>query len=287
MSFNYLDENGLLYFWQKIKAIFAKQTDLTNTNGRVTDLENTVSGLVAKGGEPNVIETVKVNGTALGVTDKAVDISVPTNNNQLTNGAGYQTSSQVSTAITNAIKNKQDTLTFDTTPTANSENPVTSGGVKSALDLKAPLASPTFTGTPKAPTAAAGTNTTQLATTAFVGTAVTNGVKNKADKATTLSGYGITDAYTKTQTDSAIATAVAGITGISFEVVTSLPSTGVNGTIYLVSNSGSGQNSYDEYIYVNNAWEKLGTTDVDLSGYVQTSDLVAVTNAEIDTIVAS
>lgn len=39
---------------------------------------------------------------------------------------------------------------------------------------RAPLASPTFTGTPSAPTAAAGTNTTQLATTAFVTTAVAN-----------------------------------------------------------------------------------------------------------------
>lgn len=39
---------------------------------------------------------------------------------------------------------------------------------------KANLASPTFTGTPKAPTAAAGTNTTQIATTAFVNTALTN-----------------------------------------------------------------------------------------------------------------
>ena len=39
---------------------------------------------------------------------------------------------------------------------------------------RAPLASPTFTGTPAAPTAAAGTNTTQLATTAFVKTAVDN-----------------------------------------------------------------------------------------------------------------
>jgi hypothetical protein len=38
----------------------------------------------------------------------------------------------------------------------------------------APLASPTFTGTPAAPTATAGTSTTQVATTAFVGTAVTN-----------------------------------------------------------------------------------------------------------------
>jgi len=40
--------------------------------------------------------------------------------------------------------------------------------------LKAPIAGPTFTGTPAAPTATAGTNTTQLATTAFVKTAVDN-----------------------------------------------------------------------------------------------------------------
>jgi hypothetical protein len=42
----------------------------------------------------------------------------------------------------------------------------------SDLAAKAPLASPTFTGTPAAPTATAGTNTTQVATTAFVSTAI-------------------------------------------------------------------------------------------------------------------
>ncbi len=41
-----------------------------------------------------------------------------------------------------------------------------------ALALKAPLASPTFTGTPAGPTAAPGTNTTQIASTAFVAAAV-------------------------------------------------------------------------------------------------------------------
>lgn len=41
-------------------------------------------------------------------------------------------------------------------------------GLQGALDAKAPLASPTFTGTPAAPTAATSTNTTQIATTAFV-----------------------------------------------------------------------------------------------------------------------
>lgn len=45
--------------------------------------------------------------------------------------------------------------------------------VTNALAAKAPSESPTFTGTPAAPTAAAGTNTTQLATTAFVQSAVT------------------------------------------------------------------------------------------------------------------
>lgn len=41
-----------------------------------------------------------------------------------------------------------------------------------AIDLKAPLASPALTGTPTAPTASAGTNSTQVATTAFVRTEV-------------------------------------------------------------------------------------------------------------------
>jgi hypothetical protein len=46
--------------------------------------------------------------------------------------------------------------------------------LNTALGLKANLASPTFTGTPAAPTASAGTNTTQVATTAFVTSALTS-----------------------------------------------------------------------------------------------------------------
>jgi hypothetical protein len=44
--------------------------------------------------------------------------------------------------------------------------------VDSLLSAKAPLASPTFTGSPTAPTAVAGTNSTQIATTAFVNDAI-------------------------------------------------------------------------------------------------------------------
>lgn len=46
--------------------------------------------------------------------------------------------------------------------------------IQTAVNSKANIQSPTFTGTPAAPTAAAGTQTTQIATTAFVNTAVAN-----------------------------------------------------------------------------------------------------------------
>jgi hypothetical protein len=55
-----------------------------------------------------------------------------------------------------------------------------------ALALKAPLDSPVLTGTPQAPTATAGTSTTQLATTAYVQTAVANLVDNAPGTLDTL-----------------------------------------------------------------------------------------------------
>lgn len=62
---------------------------------------------------------------------------------------------------------------MDGTAAVGSENKWAKGDHVHPTDTsRAPLASPTFTGTPKAPTAAAGTNTTQIATTEFVKTAV-------------------------------------------------------------------------------------------------------------------
>lgn len=61
--------------------------------------------------------------------------------------------------------------------TSDAAKPV-STAQQTALNAKAPLVSPTFTGTPAAPTASAGTNTTQLATTAFVAAGIAaNGPK--------------------------------------------------------------------------------------------------------------
>lgn len=116
-------------------------------------------------------------------------------------------------------------------------------------------ASPALTGTPTTPTPTSGADNNQIANTEFV--------------------------------NDAIANAISGITGISFVIVESLPATGESGTIYLISNSGTSPNVYDEYIYINNSWEKIGTTDVDLTGYWSKAELVTITNSEIDTIVAT
>lgn len=79
------------------------------------------------------------------------------------------TKTEVNTAITNATPS-YSTLTGKPTTVAGYgiTNAYVKTEVDSALALKAPLASPSLTGVPVAPTAAANTNTTQLATTAFV-----------------------------------------------------------------------------------------------------------------------
>lgn len=59
-------------------------------------------------------------------------------------------------------------LVSDSALSSTSTNPVENRVINSALELKAPLASPALTGTPTAPTAAVATDSTQIATTAFV-----------------------------------------------------------------------------------------------------------------------
>lgn len=68
------------------------------------------------------------------------------------------------------------------------------------------------------------------------------------------------------------------------EIVASKPSKGEEDTIYLVGPKGSGNNVYEEWIYVNNQWEKIGdtSTEVNLEGYIREEDIKAITNEEIN-----
>lgn len=92
----------------------------------------------------------------------------------------------------------------------------------------------------------------------------------KAAKATTLEGYGITDAYTKNATDSAIAAAIAAAPHLKRTIVEQLPDEGEadENTIYMVgTGAGSEDSAYEEYMLINGAFERIGTSDVDLTNY--------------------
>ena len=82
----------------------------------------------------------------------------------------------------------------------------------------------------------------------------------------------------KTEVTKEIAEAVSGIKGFEAQVVPSLPQTGEKGILYLVPNSGSGQKLYDEYLWVNEKFEKLGTREIDLTAYAKKSELPTKTS---------
>lgn len=111
--------------------------------------------------------------------------------------------------------------------------------------------------------------------------------------------------YTKSQTDTAIATAVANASHLKYEIVASLPTESISETtIYLVAKqTAEGQNAYTEYLRINGAWEAIGDTMIDmtqyytktetdsaiteaLKAYVKISDMVEITAGEVDAMFA-
>lgn len=98
--------------------------------------------------------------------------------------------------------------------------------------------------------------------------------KGKADKSTTLAGYGIGDAYTKAQADSAIAAAIANAPHLKREIVEQLPETSSanENTIYMVGKGEGAETSvYKEYMLINGKFELLGDSKVDLTNYATKS----------------
>lgn len=208
----FLNKAGLQALISKIKEGLNGKVDKVSgkglsTNDLTNDLKSSYDSAVSKvngvasGAQVNKIETVKVNGTALTIAnDKSVNVTVPTNNSSLTNGAGYQTAANVRSIVT---------------------------------------------------------------------------------------GYGY---QTSSQVTSAINSAVGKITSFDQKIVESydkLPATGVKGTFYFIAHSHSDDNdAYDEYLWNpdSSKYEKIGNTDVNLDGYVKTTDLTALGAADVNTL---
>lgn len=104
MAIEYLDKSGLTLLISKIKAALGGKVDVVSGKGLstndYTNAEKSKLSDIASGAQVNVIESVKVNGTKVEPSSKAVDISVPTKVSQLTNDSEFQTSTQVNSIVT-------------------------------------------------------------------------------------------------------------------------------------------------------------------------------------------
>ena len=99
----------------------------------------------------------------------------------------------------------------------------------------------------------------------------------KADKGTTLAEYGIGDAYTKTETEGKIDEKIAASQHLTKVVLGDEedlpePNEAVANAIYMKKiTGGAGNQYYEEFIVINDKWEKIGDTSVDLSNYATQS----------------
>ena len=96
--------------------------------GLAGELNELWSGLNEKANAEDVTEALAGKANAIGAGSPSGGIVIANTAGEL------MRSPKTITDLENAIAAKQDALIFDTTPTANSTNPVTSGGVKAAID---------------------------------------------------------------------------------------------------------------------------------------------------------
>lgn len=291
----YLDNDGLLYLWQKIKNVFATKDSLNDkvdketgkglsTNDYTTAEKNKLSG-VASGAQVNAIETVKVNGAALTPTSKAVNITVPTKTSDITNDSGFITSADVpegSAATTTTPK-------MDGTAAVGSETAFARG------DHIHPSDTSRVPTTRKVAGHALSTDVTLVKGDVGLGnvdntadvdkpisTAQQTALNGKVDK---VSGKGLsTNDYTTAEKSKLAAFGDASTYALKSDItnmykykgsvatVALLPSTGQTaGDVYNVESSGM------NYAWDGTAWDALG----------EIFTITSISNGDIDTIVAS
>ena len=170
MADKFLNYTQLQAFLNKLKEKFAtKDVVTTSANGLMAASDKTKLNGIAAGAEVNVQSDWNATSGDAYIANKP---TIPTEST--VSGWGFTKNTGTVTSV--AVK-----MNGSTKGTVTGSGTIDLGTVITAhqdISGKANVASPTFTGTPAAPTASAGTNTTQIATTAFVNTAINNAIAN-------------------------------------------------------------------------------------------------------------
>ena len=284
-----LDDNGVLYLWNKIKAYVTsklptKTSQLTNDSGFIT------SGDIPEGAAASTT-VPKMDGTAAVGTELAFarsDHVHPSDTGKVdkVDGKGLSTN-DYTTAEKEKLGNIENGANAYTLPDAT-------GGVKGGVTVGSNIdvsggkisvknGTASQKGVVQLSSAVNSDSTTLAATPSAVKQAydLANG---KQSPATTLAGYGITDAYTKTQVDGLVSSALH-YKG-SKDTYDDLPTEGNNvGDVWniVAADDTHGVKAGDNVAWNGTGWDVLAGT-VDLSAYLLNADLVPITNAELDTI---
>ena len=285
----FLDQNGLLYLWQKIVNKFvAKETGKgLSTNDFTTELKSKLDGIAA-GAQVNVKpDWNAATGNAAEILNKP---TIPSKTSDLQNDSGFITEAQV----------PEGAVASDTVPKMNGAAAI---GTETAFAR----------GDHVHPSDDSKANVSDVYTKIEVYTKTEidgkgfltehQDISNKADRATSLAGYGITDAYTKLEVDGKLSSVYKPAGNIHF-IDLPEPSASNLGYVYSMLEAFTtddrfvaseptpypiGTNVVVVAVYNDGATNYLFDVlsgFVDLSGYWKKTDMVAITNQEIDEIVA-
>lgn len=279
-----LDENSKLPTSQLPDGIVTDpnyvHTDNNFTNALLTKLNG-----IESGAQVNKIESISKNGEALTITNKNVNIEVPTKLSELENDNNTVTDKDyvhTDNNFTNALLTKLNGIESGAEVNAIAgikTNGVLQPIVNKIVDISIPTKTSQLTND-----SGFITNEVDNLTNYYTETEINGLLNNKADKSSVptklsqlnndtgfitnavdnLTNYYLkSETYTKTEVNDLI----GQIKTISIQVVDTLPTTGESNVIYLVPKEGSKDDIYNEYIWVNNAWELIGSTQIDLTGY--------------------
>jgi len=284
-----LDENGVLYLWNKVKTFVTsklptKTSQLTNDSGFITS-SDIPEGAAASTTVP------KMNGTASVGTEMAFargDHVHPSDTGKVDKVEGKGLSTNDYTAAEKeklgGIDDNANNYTLpDATGTVKGgvivgTNIDVSGG---KISVKNGTASQK--GVVQLSAAVDDESTTKAATPSAVKQAY-DLANSKQAPATSLAGYGITDAYTKEQVDAKLASALE-YKG-SKDTYAELPTEGnKKGDVWNIVNADTehGVKAGDNVAWNGTDWDVLAGVQ-DLSAYMLESNLVPITNAELDEI---
>lgn len=303
MAYNYLDKTGLALVWEKIKNALTGKVDKIDgkglsTNDYTSDEKTKLAG-VATGAQVNVIEGVQKNGTNINPVNKIVNVTVPTATSDLTNDSGFITSSDIpegaagsttvpamdgTAAVGTELAFARGDHVHPTDTSRASASDVTSltGRVS---DLETAVGSGGSVDS-KIATAIQGLDSSVSATTnqAISSVTITDGKITASTKVTVPTNTNELTNGAGFQTASDVASAIntALTAAMTYKgtkaTVAELPSSGnKTGDVWHVTADGG------EYAWDGSNWQELGSV-LDLSDYVEDTDLVAITSTEINTI---